>query len=466
MGDEKRGSTPATAGMIMTGKPDQAAGLLDLRVLGEFTVLRHGKRVALPPSRKTRALLAYLAVVDGPQRREHLCRMFWNTPNDPRGALRWSLSKIRRIVNVDGRDELVADRSGVALRSQAIALDLRRIQEMARQHLPAFELSRLEEAAGLFRGGFLEDLALPRCPEFEAWRVSQVSEVGLLKATILRALIDRLVTEPSRALPHAHALQAMDPNNGGVAAEVKVLADRAREQAVRRPPAGDGAGRSAGAAPQVLAAQVLAAQVLAAQVLAPQVLAQQVLAPGEASRVDDERRHVTVLSIEIVSPLHAFASVAPEVALRQVDPLFEATHAIIELHGGIISGSGNSGITVVFGEGGNHAVAACRAALAVKSTIELQSEGNVRVRAGLDSGEVVVRHRRSGMTERTEVISAAVRTATRLVHSLRRGILAVTGRTHVAVGDLMDIAPLLQSETPRFGRDEQVYQLLGEKPGS
>src|SRR6187431_2373674 len=123
------------AGMIMTGKPDQAAGLLDLRVLGEFTVLRDGKCVALPPSRKTRALLAYLAVVDGPQRREHLCRMFWNTPNDPRGALRWSLSKIRRIVNVDGRDELVADRSGVALRSQAIALDLRRIQEMARQHL-------------------------------------------------------------------------------------------------------------------------------------------------------------------------------------------------------------------------------------------------------------------------------------------------------------------------------------------
>ena len=213
----------------MTGKPDQAAGLLDLRVLGEFTVLRHGKRVALPPSRKTRALLAYLAVVDGPQRREHLCRMFWNTPNDPRGALRWSLSKIRRIVNVDGRDELVADRNGVALRSPAIALDLRRIQDMSRQHLPSFELSRLEEAAGLFRGGFLEDLALPRCPEFEAWRVSQVSEVGLLKATILRALIDRLETEPSRALPHAHALQAMDPNNGGVAAEVKVLAYLARD---------------------------------------------------------------------------------------------------------------------------------------------------------------------------------------------------------------------------------------------
>lgn len=423
----------------MTGKPDQAALLLDLRVLGEFTVLRHGKRVALPPSRKTRALLAYLAVVDGAQRREQLCRMFWNTPDDPRGALRWSLSKIRRIVNVDGQDELVADRNGVALRSGAIALDLQRVQEMSQQHLQSCELSKLEEAAGLFRGGFLEDLALPRCPEFEAWRVSQISKVDLLKATILRALIDRLAAEPSRALPYVHALQAMDPKNGAVAAEAKALADRAREQAVKRRPTDEEASLSAATALQASAL-------------------------GDASRVNDESRHVTVLSIEIVSPLHAFASVAPEVALQQVDPLFESTHAIVERHGGIVSASGNSGITVVFGEGGNHAVAACRAALAVKSAIELQSEGNVRVRAGLDSGEVVVRYRRHGAAERIEAIGAAVRTATRLVHSLRRGILAVTGRTHVAAGELMDIAPLLQSETPRFSRDEQVYQLLGEKP--
>ena len=190
-----------------------------------------------------------------------------------------------------------------------------------------------------------------------------------------------------------------------VAAEVKALADLAREQAVTPLPAGDGVGRFAGAVPQA----------------------------GETSRVDDERRHVTVLSIEIVSPLHAFASVAPEVALRQVDPLFESTHAIIAQHGGIISASGNSSITVVFSKGGDHAVAACRAALAVKSAIELQSEGNGRVRAGLDSGEVVVRYKRSGVAERIEVIGAAVRTATRLVHSLRRGILAVTGRTHVCL---------------------------------
>src|SRR5712671_2262952 len=96
-----------------TEGPSPAKGSLEVRVLGEFAVLRNGQAVDLPPSRKTRALLAYLAVVDRSQQRERLCRMFWDLPNDPRGALRWSLSKLRQIMNSGGRDCLVADRNNV-----------------------------------------------------------------------------------------------------------------------------------------------------------------------------------------------------------------------------------------------------------------------------------------------------------------------------------------------------------------
>ena len=81
---------------------DQAGVTLDLHVLGAFAVRHQGKPLALPPSQKTRALLAYLAVIDQPQRREQLCGMFWDAPDDLRGALRWSLSKIRQIVNIGG----------------------------------------------------------------------------------------------------------------------------------------------------------------------------------------------------------------------------------------------------------------------------------------------------------------------------------------------------------------------------
>ena len=416
---------------------DQAGATLDLRVLGTFAVLYQGQPLALPPSKKTRALLAYLAVVDQPQRRERLCTMFWDAPDDLKGALRWSLSKIRQIVNVGGQDVLAADRNEVALKSESIAVDLRQIRELA-QHPPASDTAALEEAAGLLKGGFLADLSLPRCPEFEAWRVSEANGVDLLRARILRTLVDRLAPEPFRALPHAQALLAMDPANGALAAEVTTLTELARELAMK--------------APTTINAE------------APPLAAGDTGAAAAAKFVDGEPQHVTVLSIEIVSPLHGFASVNADVVLRQMDPLFESTHGIVERHGGIITASGNSGITALFGSanGENHAADACRVALAVKSTIEAQSEGSVRVRAGLDSGEVIVRFRRHGKTERIEVTGAAVRTAERLVHSLRRGVLALTDRTHGAAAGLMEMGILPRSDFPRFGRDEKVYELLSE----
>ena len=83
-------------------------------------------------------------------------------------------------------------------------------------------------------------------------------------------------------------------------------------------------------------------------------------------------------------------------------------------------------MNAVFGTpaSGNHAVAACRVAMAVKSTVELQSEGNVRVRAGLDSGEVIVRYRRHGATERIEVTGVVGSTPERAASAARRRSVA------------------------------------------
>ena len=104
-------------------------------------------------------------------------------------------------------------------------------------------------------------------------------------------------------------------------------------------------------------------------------------------------------------------------------------------------------------------MAACQAALAVKSKLESQSEGSVRMRAGLDTGEVMVRNRRRGGAEQIEVTGSAVRTAARLAQSLRRGAVAVTERTRVAAAGLIDLVQLSRSDLIRFDRDEQVYEL-------
>ncbi len=46
--------------------------------------MRRHTRVQLPASKKTRALLAYLAVTARPHRRDQLCTMFWGVPDDAR----------------------------------------------------------------------------------------------------------------------------------------------------------------------------------------------------------------------------------------------------------------------------------------------------------------------------------------------------------------------------------------------
>ena len=88
-----------------------------------------------------------------------------------------------------------------------------------------------------------------------------------------------------------------------------------------------------------------------------------------APDTEAERKYVTVLSVDIVSPLDAFASVDPELIMRQIGPLIESTFGIVELHGGIVSTSGLSHVTAVFGAlpaSRHHAVSACRAALICK----------------------------------------------------------------------------------------------------
>src|SRR5215471_20855686 len=97
--------------------------VLELRVLGELEVVRDSAPVTLPPSRKTRALLAYLALTRHKHRRERLCEIFWDVPDDPRGALRWSLSKIRPFVDEPVCPRLVADRQTVELLTEALDID-------------------------------------------------------------------------------------------------------------------------------------------------------------------------------------------------------------------------------------------------------------------------------------------------------------------------------------------------------
>jgi DNA-binding SARP family transcriptional activator len=211
--------------------------VLGLRLLGEIEVLRDGERVALPPSRKTRALLAYLAIDGRRHQRERLCELFWELPDDPRGALRWSLSRIRHVLGADAESLLQADRNTVRLCLDNTSLGYATIRGLTQLDLNACPLAMLESCAAQFSGPFLADLSLPRCPEFEAWRAAVSDEADVLHIRLLRALIERTGAEPERALAYAHQLRRLSPGNQNLAREIEALARAARQSAMTAQPA-------------------------------------------------------------------------------------------------------------------------------------------------------------------------------------------------------------------------------------
>lgn len=225
---------------------------LQIKVLGELVVLRDAQEILLPPSKKTRALLAYLAVVNRRQRRDHLCEMFWDAPDDPRASLRWSLSKLRRVINEDDdKPCLGTDRNSVFLDADMLDVDLLHVSHITAKGVRALGTSDLETLAAGFRGRFLEGLELPRCPVFEAWRTFHADALDRTRSLILRALVERLRSEPERALPYAQVLQSIDPSDVQVSLEIKSLATLARQNSMRLQSASVEVGRHDGDLPDV-----------------------------------------------------------------------------------------------------------------------------------------------------------------------------------------------------------------------
>jgi len=189
-----------------------AGATLTLRLLGPLDVARGADQVALPPSKKTRALLAYLALKGRPQRRERLCSLLWDVTDDPRGALRWCLSKLRVLDDPDAR-RIVADRDNVAFdrtRARVDVIDLSEATAAGLEHLSADELAGL---VAMFRGPLLEGLDLPDFDEFQGWLVAERERWRSLHAQLLAAQLERLADDVERALFPARALVRLMPDD-------------------------------------------------------------------------------------------------------------------------------------------------------------------------------------------------------------------------------------------------------------
>lgn len=184
---------------------------LSIRTMGELTLYRDGQALSMPPSKRTRALLAYLAITARPHRRDRLCEVFWKLPDDPRSTLRWSLSKIRQLVNLPDKERLVADRERVSLLTYDIHIDIREIELRAND--PFTTAQELENLSTTLQETFLEGVDLPSQELFQQWLTAQRREAAQLRAKVMFRLSSHPDLSQTDRLKWARTWEEMEPFN-------------------------------------------------------------------------------------------------------------------------------------------------------------------------------------------------------------------------------------------------------------
>lgn len=186
-----------------------AAFQWEARLLGPLEIKRGGSAVALPSSRKVRALFAYLALSPRPVTRSALCALLWDVPDDPRGELRWCLSKLRGILDTPGHPRVEAHGDAVALDLCGGFIDALEVAAVTQKGLEAAAPHRLRDLAALFAGDFLEGLEIDRSPSFKTWLLAERRRFRGCRV----ALVERLVAcaPADERLAHLETWAALAP---------------------------------------------------------------------------------------------------------------------------------------------------------------------------------------------------------------------------------------------------------------
>jgi DNA-binding SARP family transcriptional activator len=184
-----------------------------VRLLGDLSVVRNGNEVPLPPSKKVRALLAYLLVRGGDHRRERLSALLWDVADDRRAALRWALSRLRPIVDDLDRKRLISDRESVRLDATDIEVDVVTVARRMAQGPDALDLQDLQDLEGLFWGELLQGHELTDFIAYRAWLVATREELRAQYAAILHELLHRLGADPEQAMVYGKKLVELEPLN-------------------------------------------------------------------------------------------------------------------------------------------------------------------------------------------------------------------------------------------------------------
>jgi class 3 adenylate cyclase len=182
----------------------------------------------------------------------------------------------------------------------------------------------------------------------------------------------------------------------------------------------------------------------------PKHLAEKILTSKAA--LEGERKQVTVLFADLKGSMELLADRDPEEARQLLDPVLEHMMEAVHRYEGTVNQVMGDGIMALFGAPvahEDHAVRACYAALRMQESVKRYAEGvrrvegvPIRIRVGLNSGEVVVRSIGSDLHMDYSAIGQTTHLAARMEQMADPGTVLLTADTLRLAEGFVQVQPL------------------------
>jgi class 3 adenylate cyclase/tetratricopeptide (TPR) repeat protein len=201
----------------------------------------------------------------------------------------------------------------------------------------------------------------------------------------------------------------------------------------------------------------------------PRHLAEKILTSKSA--LEGERKQVTVLFADLKGSMELLADRDPEDARKLLDPVLEHMMEAVHRYEGTVNQVMGDGIMALFGAPlahEDHAVRACYAALRMQESVKRYAEGarrahgvTVRIRVGLNSGEVVVRAIGSDLHMDYTAVGQTTHLAARMEQLAEPGSILLSSATLELAEGYVEVKPLGPLPVKGLPEPVEVCELVG-----
>ena len=204
----------------------------------------------------------------------------------------------------------------------------------------------------------------------------------------------------------------------------------------------------------------------------PKHLAEKILTSKSA--LEGERKQVTVLFADLKGSMELLADRDPEEARKLLDPVLERMMEAVHRYEGTVNQVMGDGIMALFGAPlahEDHGVRACYAALDMQGAIRRYADEvwrtdgvTVKIRVGLNSGEVVVRAIGSDLRVDYTAVGQTTHLAARMEQLATPGTVLLTADTLRLAEGYVTAKPLGPVPVKGLEAPLEVYELTGAGP--